>query len=81
MKIEFHACDVCQEKLLTTPEYKPTKMQVIFTTEQDEGRATKPYFSFGELDLCKKCLEEALTGKYIHAEGAMGFNKYYFTKS
>lgn len=79
MKIEFHTCDVCKEKLLTTPDYKPTKMQVIFTTEQDEGRSSKPYFSFGEMDLCKNCLAEALTGKYIHAKGAMGFNEYYFT--
>lgn len=78
MKVEFVICDVCEEKLLITKEYKPKKMQVIFTTDQDEGRATKPYFSIGDLDLCKKCQEKALEGNYIYVTGAQGYNKYSF---
>lgn len=71
-------CDVCKEKVCTTVD--SIKMQIVFTTEQTEGRSTKPYFSSHNLDLCEKCLNKALTGNYIFGHGAQGHNTYYFLK-
>lgn len=75
MKHEYYSCDVCQssEKPVTL-----RKMQVIFTTEQDEGKSVKPYFENKEVDLCDSCYKKALQGQYLFADGAMGYNKFYF---
>lgn len=69
-------CDICtNEGSVITKE-----MQVIFTTEQTEGRSCSPYFSQETIDLCDNCLNTCLSGKYIFADGAMGHNSFYFKK-
>ena len=70
-------CDICQsEKVIDN-----FKIQVLFTTEQTEGRGITPYnLSDEKLDLCESCRSHVLKGNYIFAEGAMGYNKYYFRK-
>lgn len=80
MEIKKYQCDICTWQLPSTKNYKPTTMQVIFETEQDEGRLTKRYFDIVQIDICQNCIDIALTGKYIHATGAMGYNNYYFKK-
>ena len=66
-------CDVCG-----SDGAKQTEMQIIFTTEQSDGRGIKPYFCIDKFDLCIACLDTALTGRYIFASGAQGYNHYWF---
>jgi len=76
MKKEIYSCDVCKKET----EVKKERIQVIFTTEQDEGRSTEPYLSDQNIDICKDCKKTVLEGKYIYASGAMGFNEYWFKR-
>lgn len=74
--IENVYCDICHKKATTHKT-----LQVIFTTEQTEGRPCKPYLSFPEeLDLCNGCLGKIMNGNYVIASGAQGYNNYYFKK-
>jgi hypothetical protein len=66
-------CDVCKLSEATN-----TKMQIIFLTEQTEGRPTGAHFVIDELDICPSCLKVALAGNYLFAEGAQGYNRYWF---
>lgn len=75
MKKELYSCDVCG---IEVPENSRKKIQVIFLTDQNEGKAASPYFEINPLDLCHGCNAKALKGNAIYAEGAMGFNKYFF---
>ena len=61
---------------------KKIYIQIIFTTEQNEGRRCKPYLCNEKLNLCNKCLNNVLdNGNYIYANGAMGCNTYFFRKN
>ena len=77
MKKEIYYCDICGEES-GAPRKNEGNIQVIFTTEQDEGRVTKPYFETVLIDWCEQCRYKALQGNAIFAEGAMGYNKYFF---
>jgi hypothetical protein len=74
MRIEEYICDIknCQNKA----EHKQKPIQVIFTTEQTEGRSIEPHLSYEKIDICDKCLHTILKGNYIYASGAMGHNDY-----
>lgn len=77
MEIIKTICDVCGEE--TSNE--KIDIQVIFTTEQNEGRCCKPHLCNEKLNLCNKCLNNVLyNGNYICAKGAMGANTYFFRK-
>lgn len=70
-------CDVCYAETGN----KKIDIQVIFTTEQNEGRCCKPHLCNEKLNLCNKCLNNVLdNGNYIYANGAMGYNTYFFRK-
>lgn len=70
-------CDVCGAETGN----KKIDIQVIFTTEQNEGRCCKPHLCNEKLNLCNKCLNNVLDkGNYIYANGAMGCNTYFFRK-
>ena len=72
-------CDVCDTHGTETPaSHVDTPMQVIFTTEQTEGRSSPPYLDNVKIDLCDSCMKIVLEGKYIFAEGAQGSNTYSF---
>lgn len=69
-----YVCDICNSE----NDYNCERnMQVIFYTEQTEGRSVKPYLSKVDMCVCNECLAVVLEGNYIHAHGAMGCNKYY----
>lgn len=68
-------CDLCSQ---TNDTVKNCQVNVIFTTDQTEGRSTAPYFSQVKMDICKACKDRALTGDTIWAAGAMGYNNYSF---
>lgn len=68
-------CDVCGKE----NENEDIDIQVIFTTEQNEGRSCNPYLCKETLNLCDSCMNNILyKGKYIFADGAMGCNTYKF---
>lgn len=75
-KIEVMKCDIrdCNSE----DNVKTISMQVIFVTEQNEGRGCKPYFQNAKFEMCQKCLEKALDGNAVYAAGAQGYNEFYF---
>ena len=76
MKNITYICDIrdCDNEA----QNKDNAMQVIFTTEQTEGRSRDPHFSNVSVDLCEVCRNRALRGNYIFAAGAQGSNQYWF---
>ena len=77
MKTETFSCDICKS---TKAVIKEVQLQVIFLTEQTEGRGIEPYLSNETFDICKTCLQKRLEGKSIYGNGAQGYNNYYFKK-
>lgn len=77
MKKEIFYCDVCKKE----NDIRDIQMDVIFTTEQTEGRSCAPHLSKEKLQICEKCLGKVLKGNYIFASGAQGYNEYYFKES
>jgi hypothetical protein len=78
MEIITHKCDIleCQQNV---NKYKKVKLQVIFTTEQTEGKSVEPYLDGNySLDLCHEHYNKVLDGNYVHATGAQGRNQFYF---
>ena len=59
---------------------KGAKVQVIFLTEQTEGRSTDPYLQIAKIDLCENCYKNILKGAAIFATGAQGYNTYKFNQ-
>ena len=79
MKTEKWTCDI--DGCNNPAKHKEFGLQVIFTTDQTEGRSCDPYLSHVVIDLCHGCMTNILKyGKYIFAHGAMGHNTYYFRK-
>ncbi len=89
MKTETITCDIkgCDNEIkpesnsILKKEYKKTSIQIIFTTEQTEGRNVTPHLSMEQLDICDKCMANLLKGNYIYGAGAMGYNTYWFTNT
>jgi hypothetical protein len=79
MREELYKCDVCNRECGARGSMEP-KRQVIFTTEQDEGRSVDPYLELVEIDICPECKKRVLRGEAIYAQGCMGYNRYYFEK-
>lgn len=68
-------CDVCKEET----NNEEIDIQVIFTTEQNEGKPIPPHLCSEKLNICDRCMDRILIdGKYIYASGAMGSNIYEF---
>lgn len=74
-KVEYHVCDIsnCENHA----EYIGENHNVIFHTEQTEGRPCEPYFEASKLDLCKDHMGDLILGETVHAHGAQGCNTYY----
>ena len=77
MKKEIYICDICGKEA-EEPKDGRRNLQVIFTTEQNEGRRSEPYLDFLPIDLCLTDWSRVLNGEAIYVEGAMGFNKLHF---
>lgn len=76
MKKEVCTCDIkgCSNQVTLN---RSLPIQVIFTTDQTEGRGVKPYLDNVRLDICEDCLEKLVKNqKYIIASGAQGYNTY-----
>lgn len=69
-------CDIKDCKC--TEKVSKKKIQVIFLSDQTEGRNCEPYLSDETFDICSKCLEHILKGNYLYGYGAQGHNTYYF---
>lgn len=74
-RIEKYLCDIkgCENEATVINK----TFQVVFFTDQTEGRSIKPYLSEEKLDLCNKCIEKIIKErKAICGSGCMGFNDY-----
>lgn len=71
-------CDVCKDEMSSIHKDEKTRLSVVFTTEQTEGRPTRPYLTSQDIDICNKCMQNILEGKMLFGQGAMGYNTYYF---
>jgi len=78
MTITEYKCDIKNCKKNVSEERKQKSFQVIFITNQSDGRHADPYFDVLKLDICNECLKVALSGGAIYAAGAMGHNSYWF---
>ena len=80
MKKSYHICDIsgCNNTVKDDSKHVDKSIQVIFHTEQTEGRSSSPYLSSENLDICEDHMDKVLEGNYIHASGAQGNNRYYF---
>ena len=55
------------------------KVDVVFTTEQNQGDPTSPYIDSLKMELCESCRKEMLVERVIpEAQGAMGYNHFSF---
>jgi hypothetical protein len=77
MKKEIWSCDVCKKE----GRIEAIEIQVIFTTDQTEGRSISPYLSREKVEICQDCMNKILQGNYLFAHGAQGYNTYYFKQS
>lgn len=77
MKKETLICDLCHKEPEKGTIRLNWQLQVIFTTEQTEGRSVKPYLEIVRLDVCYDCNDHIVKSKeYVVASGAMGQNNY-----
>jgi len=76
MKETITHCDI--EDMAHDGKVALHSVSVVFTTEQNEGRGTKPYLEVKDIDICASCLK-FMTENYraVMAQGAMGYNKYF----
>lgn len=77
-KKESYTCDICGKPC--TLDDHIDDLQVIFTTEQTEGRSVEPHLCSVDLYVCDACKEHLLEGNYLFASGAQGHNTYHFPK-
>lgn len=74
MKREIFNCDVCGKET----DVKKKRMDVLFTTDQTEGRSCDTHLSQEDVELCGNCMAHVLKGNYIYGSGCQGYNKYWF---
>ena len=73
--IQIIKCDICGAETTTDAEKKflRVKYPVIFTTNQTDGIACKPYISEQDIHICGECQPKVLK---IVGQGAQGYNEY-----
>lgn len=74
MKIEEikYFCDVCKKETNYEGCFS-VNYPVIFTTNQTDGVASKPYIEQKQIDICRDCADKILK---ITASGCQGYNEY-----
>lgn len=77
MKVTKIYCDIhkCVNEVDRKGE-KPETYQVVWVTEQTEGRPIEPRLGLVRIDVCKECVSKIIKGAYIKAAGAQGHNQY-----
>ena len=67
-------CDICKSEV----DVRKKNIQIIFKTDQTEGRNCNPYLDIIKIDICKECLNKIIKGKALYGAGAQGYNDYWF---
>jgi len=75
MKIKGRTCDICSRL-----EAIPENIQVVFKTDQTEGRACSPYLDIVWMDICHTCINKIIEWNTLYGVWAMGYNNYSFNK-
>lgn len=73
--LKEYFCDLCKKQVEKENQLTKINVPVRFTTEQNEGRACKPYIEQTNFELCEECLGETVK---ITGHGAQGYNEYNF---
>ena len=76
-EVKYNTCDIkgCDNRATCIK----TSLQVIFRTEQTEGRSSTPYLQNVTVDLCTDCLNRIIDEqKYVSAVGDQGYNEFFF---
>lgn len=73
-------CDICAAAIIR-PEKEPAKIQVVFNTEQTEGKYTTPHLYLQNMDICPECLQRLINEHPLIASGAQGYNRYEWRNS
>ena len=76
MEHKWCTCDVCGNE--TDQQHTERQIQVVFTTEQTEGRMRPHQLTLERMDICQKCEDIIIGGKCLFGSGAQGHNKYWF---
>lgn len=73
MKIEIvkYKCDCCGKEVKKENIFIGINYPLIFTTNQTDGVACKPYIQNKNVDLCDDCANKVLK---LEASGAMGYD-------
>jgi len=73
------SCDLCWYTG-DNSNIKNINVDVIMTTEQDEWRATTPYFEKFKIDVCNECQKRRLNWEPVFWSWAQWYNDYFFKK-
>lgn len=76
-------CDLkdCGKEWEKPEKYQQRTMQVVYTTDQTEGRCVEPYFENLKLDICPDCMGKIMKSRrYLEAHGAQGYHNVYMLK-
>ena len=65
-------CDICKEETNYEDCFR-VNYPVIFSTNQTDGVATKPYIDQRQIDVCRDCADKILK---VTASGCQGYNEY-----
>lgn len=65
-------CDICKKETNYEGCFR-VNYPVIFTTNQTDGVASKPYIEHKQIDICRDCADKVLK---ITASGCQGYNEY-----
>lgn len=76
--ITKHVCDI--KDCCVEANILGVTRQVIFKTEQTEGRYCNPYIQHVKMDLCHFHENKVLKGIAIIGRGAQGYNEYTFNE-
>lgn len=73
---EINGCTNLIKSLGTLPPKK--EIQVIFTTNQTEGRECAHYLEINNIWICEDCLLKRINGSNIYGAGAQGIDEFFF---
>lgn len=65
-------CDICGNEA----QHKQKNIQVVFVTEQTEGRYCAPHLTNETMDICDECISKIVEVHPLRGEGAQGHNTY-----
>lgn len=76
--IKIYGCDLCGKESQEKNDFKKVRLNVIWTTEQSEGKNCKPYIDDEKLLLCQGCMDRIASSLIVKAYREHGDNQFEF---